>query len=789
MKFRRVECLGEGKTGLGIEKFEDNWMICQVSKNDEIQQKVHAKIPGNIQLDLIRAKIVPDPFIARNNEQIKWIAQTEWDYETKLPIIYWIDKIKKKFNDGGILHLVFDAIDYDASFFIDNKIITRQIGMFSPVDLACGISPNHAINNETLPIKVRFHVQPWWRQHAVKSQMAFGWDFAPELRTIGIWRNVRIHFTGKSFFTQLYPFVKTLSYKEGESANVEVQIQCKIITFETETMEEVTETQSAELHITVNNIDKITVVKYKSGEDILVNLGIIEIPLWMPHSLGNQNQVPIHIKLVKNSQINDEYHGLLVNRNVEWVKNPGTMRGNDNWTLKINNKKIFIRGINWVPPDSLYGRIDAEKYKKLVDMAFDIHIDMFRVWGGGIEEKTEFYDYCTQKGMMIWQEFPFACTNYPRDPRYLKIAQNECESIVKRTRSHPSVVVYCGGNEFNPFINSHIISIVKGVVIKFAPDRKCLAASPFLGDDHNWKFWGSRKDLDAFHINGKGPFQMLTEFGMQAAPNINTLKKCYSEADSLNIQSIFEELSYHKADVKGLKYYANRFGRDFSNLNDLIQISQTLQSYALKYAIEICRSNWPNISGVFPWQLSDPWPNISWSIIDYDLIPKFAYKMLKTSYKAILPMIQYWKKSFRGGNWRTGTIIIHNASQNIFHGSILIEIKNKDPNNCKNIEIEYSKKIDVTVNSDRPLKVGAIEVDATKGKLIHLTLFNCKDEPFVRNFSYPAMEPLYSISKKFLSKLDVRFDGWWRKHMIKLMELDRIRTDVRDWNKKKNEYE
>lgn len=789
MRFRRVECIGEGKTGFGVEKFENNWIISQVSKNEEEQKRFPAKVPGNVQLDLIRANIIPDPFIAQNNEQSKWIPKVEWDYDNELQLDPWIAKINKTYENGALLHIFFDAIDYDASFFIDSKKITRQTGMFSPVDIVCGISSNQKIDKKSLPIKVRFHVQPWWRQHAVKSQMAFGWDFAPEIRTVGIWRNIRIHYTGSSFFSQVFPIAKILSYSNSELANSEIHIQGKILSINPESMEEATETQSAELHVIVNNIDKIIPLKYKSGEIFDINLGNMEIPLWMPRSLGAQSQVPIQIKLIKNGQILDEYRGNIVNRSIEWIKNPGTMRGNENWTLKINNKKIFIRGINWVPPDSLYGRIDAEKYKSLIDMASDIHVDMLRVWGGGIEEKTEFYEYCTQKGMMIWQEFPFACTNYPRDPHYLRIVQQECESIVKRTRQHPSVVVYCGGNEFNPFINSHIISIVKQATAKFAPDRYCLAASPFLGDDHNWKFWGMRKDLDAYHINGKGPFQILTEFGMQAAPHIDTLKKCYSGEESTNIQAIVKDLSYHKADVGGLSYYAKKFSREFSNTHELIQISQSLQAYALKYAIEICRSNWPNVSGVFPWQLSDPWPNISWSIIDHNLHPKLSYEMLKTSYKAILPMIQCWKKSNKGENWRTGTIIIHNASQNVFHGSLQIDIKQKDPNKKETAQEIFSRKMEVTVNPDRPLKVGTLEVEAAKGKVIYLSLFNCKGEPFVRNFSYPAMEPLYSISKKFLSNIDVRFDGWWRKHMIKLMELDRIRTDVRDWNKKKKDYE
>ena len=137
MRFRRVECIGEGKTGFEVEKFENNWIISQVLKDNEVQKRIPAMVPGNVQLDLIRANIIPDPFIAQNNEQCKWIPKVEWDYDNDLQLDPWITKIKNTYENGGLLHIVFDAIDYDASFFIENKKITRQTGMFSPVDIVC----------------------------------------------------------------------------------------------------------------------------------------------------------------------------------------------------------------------------------------------------------------------------------------------------------------------------------------------------------------------------------------------------------------------------------------------------------------------------------------------------------------------------------------------------------------------------------------------------------------------------------------------------------------------------
>jgi len=199
--------------------------------------------------------------------------------------------------------------------------------------------------------------------------------------------------------------------------------------------------------------------------------------------LGEPTLVPINITLKFNGDDSDHYSGYISNRKIRWLKNPGTFPGNDDWTIEVNGKKMFLCGMNWVPPDSLFGRLTGEKYAQLIQKAKEIHIDMLRVWGGGIEEKSEFYEVCNKEGIMVWQEFPFACTNYPRDPMYMKILRNECLSMLNNTRQYPSVVVYCGGNEFNPYINGLFVDYLRSVGETNATDRYFFAVSGFLGDD------------------------------------------------------------------------------------------------------------------------------------------------------------------------------------------------------------------------------------------------------------------------------------------------------------------
>jgi beta-mannosidase len=800
MKFKRVPCIGEGVSGLNSEFFEKNWIINEIGKEDT---KYDVEVPGNVRLALMAAKVIPDPFIADQNKKSLWVSNVKWCYSNVLNLTRLSSVVKKQFKNGGIIHTVFDAIDYDADFYINNQKITNQIGMFNPIDLSTGITSDSESQVENIPIKINFKIQPFWRPHALKSQMAFGWDFAPEIRTIGIWKNVRQYCTGAIFFTDAYVIAEQIDSQNDSTDNVNnsnqsqkmrIKFRFTVSIKDPKSLQKITDKQQIKLHAEYCGTKKSLEVNVKSGVANEVDFGEADIKLWYPWSLGDPHIEPIKISLESNSEINDEFRSTIINRKIEWIRNPGTFPGNENWTLKVNGQKMFLRGINWVPPDSIYGRISKERYQKLIDAAKDMNVDMLRVWGGGIEEKPEFYDYCDEVGMMVWQEFPFACTNFPDFPEYLKIADKECMGIVQRTRRHPSLVVYCGGNEFNPYINSHIVDIVKKSVKHYAADRHCLAVSPYLGDDHNWRVWGYRRKYDAYDINGSAPYQMLTEYGMQAAPNIETLNQVVSaekiDPKTTSLESIRKNIEFHRGDVNGHIEYAEKYGRKIETAEDLIKTSQELQAYALKYATEACRAGWPNISGIFPWQLSDPWPNVSWSVIDYNYKIKLAYKMLKKCYAPVLPLVKNWRKSKTDKSNVIGDIIVHNATQTPFTGQVVYTISNKNTESAESNKNNYnfkSKPISFTVSPNRPIKLKSIEVPSAQGTIIRMRLLDVNQNQIINNFSFPAMEPPVSKMTHYRDYIDAKFDGWWRTHMTKLMDLDKIKEELPVWAKCKEE--
>ncbi len=226
--FKRVMSPGEGITGLHVGLFEKGWTLRKATDKDCI---LEVKVPGNVRAALVDAGIIADPFIGKNNETSKWVSDVSWVYSNTFSVPSLDALTGGDFPEGGMFHLVFDAIDYDATFCINGERVCRQTGMFSPVDVATGIVRGGKIRDEPFKIDVRFHVQPWWRQHAVKCQMAFGWDFAPEMRTVGIWKHVRAFLTGPAFFSDV--FVNAVPLNATNPLNVKVSAKCviSIITF------------------------------------------------------------------------------------------------------------------------------------------------------------------------------------------------------------------------------------------------------------------------------------------------------------------------------------------------------------------------------------------------------------------------------------------------------------------------------------------------------------------------------------------------------------------------------
>lgn len=339
-----------------------------------------------------------------------------------------------------------------------------------------------------------------------------------------------------------------------------------------------------------------------------------------------------------------------------------------------DGKPIYAKGANWIPGDVFLPRLKKEDYRKMLQSAKDANMNMLRVWGGGIYEADEFYDLCDEMGIMVWQDFMFAGGMYPGDDAFMNNVKEEVKYQINRLKHHPCIVLWCGNNEIDEAWHNwgwqgqfHLHGAdsakvwndykrlfedsLKAWVNEFDGTRPYISTSPkngwghkesFIeGDSHYWGLWWGLEDWEAFE-NKTGRF--VSEYGMQAMPNWNTIKTYASEADRKINSPVINFHQKANEGFKKLNHYLNRYFYDTTKLDKLsleeyTYLTQCLQYYILKNSIAIHRSKYPRNMGTLLWQLNDCWPVTSWSITDYSREPKAAWYAVKEAYRDdVLPI-------------------------------------------------------------------------------------------------------------------------------------------------------
>ena len=333
-----------------------------------------------------------------------------------------------------------------------------------------------------------------------------------------------------------------------------------------------------------------------------------------------------------------------------------------------NGKPVYIKGANWIPANIFLPNVKREDYRKLLLRAKDAHMNMLRVWGGGVYEDDYFYDLCDKYGIMVWQDFMFAGGMYPADKAFLENVKEEVKYQIERLKRHPCIVLWCGNNEIDEAwhnwgwqdqFNLHgadsakvwadyktLFEVsLKAWVNEFDGVRPYISSSPKIGwghkesftegDSHYWGLWWGLEPWEAFETH-TGRF--VSEYGMQAMPNYNTVKT-YVPANDLNYSSPAVQ-SHQKANdgFNKLNFYLDKYFIDSAKLKALpleeyTYLTQCLQYYILKNSIAVHRSKEPQNMGTLLWQLNDCWPVTSWSITDYSRAPKAAWYAVKEAYR------------------------------------------------------------------------------------------------------------------------------------------------------------
>jgi len=738
-------------------------------------------VPGDVHRALFDAGRIADPFYDQNENEVRWIEDREWWYRG------WFDA------PGGLgakderLILVLKGLDTYAVLYLNGELLGRHQNMFREAvfDVSVKLKPGKNL------LAVRFDpplskldpsnpFKSWWgrnpeRVYMRKAQFGYGWDWGPRLPTVGIWRPVELvrhriaGLLGVQFSTlriDWKPEDRLPAQKKREPAQALVMVRVEASRFEG------SEPLKAEIRLGLPGEKKPvldeTIVLEQSG-NLQNKTAYFSIPspcLWWTHDLGEPVLYDLQVKLRKGKEVLDESHDLVGIRTLTLDQSPDPEEpGTRFFRFVLNGISIFAKGANWIPADSFVGALLPERYERLLGMARDANMNMLRVWGGGIYEDDAFYHLCDHMGILVWQDFMFACAMYPENDAFAAEVDMEARYQVRRLRNHPSLALWCGNNE-NQWIHDRNNStkpgeIVPGsryydvilprVVAELDGITPYWPGSPYGGNDynamedgdrHNWHVWhgGQSRRFGEPLVTDRSPEgvsyrhyaedmgRFISEFGMHAAPVLETLRRSIP-ADQLYHHS--PSMDHHNKDNpknKGDNLMETVTGLP-QDLSEYIDFSMIAQAEGLKFGIEHFRRRTPHCSGALIWQLNDCWPVLSWSLIDYYGFGKAGYYYAKRVFAPVLASFQ--EKANGGvGVWITNDlmddfqnqIVIRQAS---FSGKVI-----------------WQKELDVTIPAQTSMEIyswTAEELEPSPDRYLSIRSSDQKF-PFNRHFFNPIKD-------------------------------------------------
>lgn len=625
--FRAKRPLVERETELNNLLMADGLDAGCVSNDYDDESWFKASVPSDVRDILFRNKVIPDPYFGRNSDATAWVVDYEWWYRTRFKI-----PAKQK---GKRIRLVFQGVDLFADYYLNGKPIGSSNDMF--VKNVFEVTDRVAFGKENI-LAVCLHPQPkssanhFWkgeipqRAYYHKAQVSWGWDWSREMISMGIWDGVHLEFADTVFIKDM--FVEGKPKGENEA---DVRVELKFNS---------TADFNGEVHVvffdehTGRKIgSKIKTAPFKRGDQQQVlTTSLKDIRLWHPNGYGDQSLYRCSVTVLRNGQMLVSKKTKFGVRKIKMLPNTEKPAGAYNLVFSINGARIFAMGANWVPTDLLFARANAGRYECLVKKAADLGFNMFRVWGGGLIEKEAFYDYCDRYGILVWQEFPLACANYPKNRQYVVEKETEADAIIKKLRNHPCIALYCGGNElfyYGETSRSPVLHAFKKKVSQLHPAIDYHFSSPDKereGErDHGpWTYQEKHHSFWNKHFRN-----FASELGCNACLGLESIKKIMPYED---IKKRSPSLKHHFVNLEDFERTHAYAGVKLFNCRtdeDIIFASQFVQADTLAYIMGKYRACVWKSSGVLFWQYNSAWPEGAWSIIDYYGAPKLAYHFLK----------------------------------------------------------------------------------------------------------------------------------------------------------------
>ncbi|HTF09663.1 MAG TPA: glycoside hydrolase family 2 protein [Asanoa sp.] len=589
---------------------------------------IPATVPGCVHTDLLTAGLIPDPLHDRNETALGWIGRTGWHYTTTFD---WLGPAGHDRVD-----LVCAGLDTVADIELNGVPLASTANMHRSYrfDVRDGLRPgpnelridfqaagDYALHwQRTLGERPNAYPEPF--NFIRKMACNFGWDWGPTLITAGIWQPIELELWHTARLARVRPLVTV----HGGAGRVEVHA-------------DVARAADGPLFLTATVAGRRARATVPAGEDqARVTVDVPDPALWWPRGYGDQTRYDLEVTLTDSRGVPlDTWHRKIGFRDVRLDTTPD--EAGAPFTVVVNDQPVFVRGVNWIPDDVFPSRITKQRLGQRLTQAADANVNLLRVWGGGRYESDDFYDLADERGLMVTQDFLFACAAYPEEEPFATEVAAEAAEHVVRLASHPSLIWWCGNNENiwghadwdwraqlgdRTWGAGFYHRLLPDIVEALDPTRPYWPGSPWSGRDeihpndpahgtmHIWDVWNR---LDYRHYRDHRP-RFVAEFGYQAPPAWATIRQAISDdpltKDSPGMRHRQKAADGEQKLQRGLDAHFDA-PRDTDDWHYLTQVNQ---ARAIALGVEHFRALRPYCMGTIVWQLNDCWPVTSWSAVD-----------------------------------------------------------------------------------------------------------------------------------------------------------------------------
>lgn len=638
------ECANTIDDSSAIFSLDGAWELAEGGTVDRIynsiwEDAIPVKVPGSIHSALVAAKIIPNPSVGRNDRFAREKSQKTWWYR------------KKFFRPSGFnkrVRLSFGGVCDYCTVWLNGELLGDHKGMFGGPDfdvtdflktentlvVKLDPAPFKPVNGNTSDQFANINNSGWMDTCVINC--VYGWHYA-NIPSLGIWQSVKL--VSVPEIEVLNSFITTLDASKG-LMRLQINMHGAVGGFKGrlrfQIMPENFEGESFEYECRICSRESLYTEIYQ--------FRIPDSQLWWPNGFGKQNLYQLTVNFVTDSGISSCESCIFGIRTIEMAPLPGGVTENEyNWTFIINKLPIFMKGVNWCTIDYLLD-FTKEKYDRFLTLAQNQNVQLLRAWGGGMPETDTFYDLCNRKGLMVMQEWPTCWDSQKyQPPVVLK------ETVIRnalRLRNNPSLILWCGGNEShyeslsrNP--TDAVMDMIGKLTFEYDGTRAFHRTSPYPRGgvtSHNYDVYWEEMPYDSI-LSYQDAF--IGEFGFPSSPNMESVRK-YIASDQIDIWPPEKDgdIVYHTPvfgtakDMEKQEKYSSQFAK-LDSLENFIKASQLCQIGNLRHTLERARTRWPNSTGICYYKLTDVFPAVSWSTVDYYGVPKMSYYFVKNSYEPL----------------------------------------------------------------------------------------------------------------------------------------------------------